>query len=59
MAHNVPKTNQVILSTIRTVSCRRERGMTQLVASADTVERDRLGDSLPTMVWYTLYGGQS
>jgi hypothetical protein len=33
--------------------------MTQLVATADTVERDRLADSLATMVWYTLYGGQS
>jgi TetR/AcrR family transcriptional regulator, ethionamide resistance regulator len=35
-----------------------ERGMTQLVPSADTAERDRLADSLATMVWYTLYGGQ-
>jgi AcrR family transcriptional regulator len=33
-----------------------ERGMTQLVALADDEARDRLAESLATMVWYTLYG---
>jgi AcrR family transcriptional regulator len=32
-----------------------ERGMTQLVAHADAEERDRLAESLATMVWHTLY----
>ena len=31
------------------------RGMTQLVAHADAEERDRLAESLATMVWHTLY----
>jgi hypothetical protein len=33
-----------------------ERGMTQLVASADVTALDRLAESLATMVWYTIYG---
>lgn len=33
-----------------------ERGMSQLVANSDAAERDRLAESLATMVWHTLYG---
>jgi AcrR family transcriptional regulator len=32
-----------------------ERGMSQLVASADATGLDRLAESLATMVWYTIY----
>jgi hypothetical protein len=32
-----------------------ERGMTQLVAAADSATRDRLAESLATMVWSTIY----
>ena len=32
-----------------------ERGMTQLVAHADAAARDRLAESLASMVWYALY----